>query len=72
VVLSARDWVEGLDGSEEITECQLPLHLYSGDIPWNKLGTLVDKLVESVLTVGTALSPDDGLLVSLSFNRVVN
>jgi len=25
----------------------------------------VDKLVESVLTVGTALSPDDGLAVSL-------
>jgi hypothetical protein len=43
----------------------------NGDIPRNKLGTLVDKLVESVLAVGTALSPDDGLLVSLH-NRVVS
>jgi len=42
----------------------------NGNIPRNKLGTLVDKLVESVLTVGTALSPDDGLLCQSEFCRV--
>ena len=65
MVLSARDGVEGLDGSEEITECQLSALMDNWDIPRNELGSLVDKLVESVLTVGTALSPDDGLAVSL-------
>jgi len=65
MVLSARDGVEGLDGSEEITKCQLSALMDNWDIPRNELGSLVDKLVESVLTVGTALSPDDGLAISL-------
>lgn len=29
------------------------------NLPRNELGTLVDQLVESVLAVGTALTPDD-------------
>lgn len=29
------------------------------DLPRDELGTLVDQLVESVLTVGTALTPDN-------------
>ena len=70
MVLSARDGVEGLDGSEEITECQLSAIMNDWDIPRNELGSLVDKLVESVLTVGTALSPDDGLLCQLRHIRV--
>lgn len=31
------------------------------DSPWDQLGTLVDELVERVLSVGTTLSPDDWL-----------
>jgi hypothetical protein len=31
-------------------------------VPRDELGSLVDELVEGVLTVGTTLSPDDGLL----------
>ena len=29
--------------------------------PWDQLGSLVDELVEGMLSVGSALSPDDGL-----------
>lgn len=50
MVLAARDGVQGLDWGEEVT--------------WDKLGALVDELVEGVLTVGTTLSPDDGLRIS--------
>lgn len=45
VVLAVCDRVQGLDRSEEITRDQL--------------GTLVDELIESVLAVGSGLSPDD-------------
>jgi hypothetical protein len=64
-VLAARDRVEGLDGCEEIANSQLiALQSRAEHLPWDELGTLVDELVEGVLTVGTALSPDDGLIIS--------
>jgi hypothetical protein len=64
VVLATRDGVEGLDRSEEITMGQSASIDHSkGDIPRDELGTLVNELVEGVLAVGTALSPDDGLSV---------
>lgn len=50
VMLATGDGVECLDGSEEITR--------------DEFGSLVDELIEGVLTVGTALSPNDGLMVS--------
>ena len=63
VMLAARDGVEGLDRGEEITAGQSWIHNSKDrkNIPWDKLGTLVDELVEGMLTVGSALSPDDWL-----------
>jgi hypothetical protein len=61
VVLSARDGVEGLNGSEEITAGQREACSLVNHVPWDELGTLVNELVKGMLTVGTALSPDDGL-----------
>lgn len=65
VVLAARDWVKSLDRSEEITVGQYRVTFFAllgcRDIPRDKLSTLVNELVESVLTVGSALSPDDWL-----------
>jgi hypothetical protein len=57
-------------GARKSLDISIPRLSWREDIPGNKLGTLVDELVESVLTVGTALSPDDGLLCESEFCRV--
>lgn len=51
VVNTVANRVESLDGGKEITR--------------NHLGTLMDELIEGVLTVGTRLAPDDGTSLSL-------
>lgn len=61
VVLSTRDWVEGFDRGEEVATVSCDPRANS---PRDELGSLVDQLVESMLTVGTALSPDNRLDVS--------
>ena len=72
MVLSTRDGVEGLDGGKEVTDISFEPLQNSRGSPWDKLCTLVDELVEGVLTVGSALSPDDRLRVRTSFEWTVS
>jgi hypothetical protein len=62
MMLATGNRVKRLNGSEEVTrQISKISSTRTHCLPWDELGTLVDKLVEGMLAVGTALSPDNWL-----------